>query len=188
MAEPALNFRNLDDFLAWERQQGERWEWYGGAPVAMTGTSSAHNLICSNLNSALRNVLRPRGCRSFAESMKVLVAGTLLYPDVVATCSKIADRDDVAREPIIVIEIISPSSSSYDRNAKRALYRLIPTLEHYLVVSQARAMVEVDTRDAEGWTTTHVIGLGATVALPRLGLELPMAMIYQDTELASEVG
>jgi Uma2 family endonuclease len=188
MAEAVHSFRNLDDFLAWERQQSERWEWYGGAPVAMTGGSSAHNLICGSLCSALRNALRPRGCRAYAESMKVMVADTLLYPDVVVTCSKIADSDDVAREPIIVIEIVSPSSSSYDRNAKRALYRLIPTLEHYLVVSQTRPLVEVDTRAEDGWSTAHVIGLGATIVLPRLGLDLPMATIYQDTDLASETG
>lgn len=186
MAEAAQTFRNLEDFLAWERQQPDRWEWYGGAPVAMTGASSAHNLICGSVYNALRNALRPRGCRAYLESMKVQVAGTLLYPDVVATCSRIADRDDIATEPVIVVEIVSPSSSSYDRNAKRALYRLIPTLQHYLVVSQTRAMVEVDTRTDDGWSTAHVIGLGATVELPGLGLDLPMAMIYQDTDLVAD--
>jgi Uma2 family endonuclease len=188
MAELAQTFHNVDDFLAWERQQAGRWEWYGGAPVAMTGASSAHNLICGSLYNTLRSTLRPRGCRAYSESMKVMVADTLLYPDVVVTCSRIVDSDDVAREPVIVIEVVSPSSSSYDRNAKRALYRLIPTLEHYLVVSQTRALVEVDTRAEDGWSTAHVIGLGATVALPRLGLELPMAVIYQDTDLASDAG
>jgi Uma2 family endonuclease len=185
MAEAAQTFRNLDDFLAWERQQTGRWEWYGGAPVAMVGGSSAHNLICGSLRGALRAILRQRGCRVYAESMKVVVAETLLYPDVVATCSPIADRDDIARDPVLVAEVLSGSSSSYDRNAKRALYRLIPTLEHYLVISQSRALVEVDSRMEDGWSTAHVIGIGAAVELTRLGASVPMSVIYEDTELAS---
>jgi Uma2 family endonuclease len=186
MAEAALTFRNLEQFLAWERAQSERWEWYGGAPVAMTGTTVAHNLICGSLRDALRQALRPRGCRAFTESVKVVVAGTLLYPDVVVTCGQIGDREDIAREPILIAEVLSPSSSSYDRNAKRALYRLIPTLEHYLVVSQTRAMVEVDSRVDQGWSTAHVIGANAAVELPRLGVVIPMAAIYEDTELARD--
>lgn len=186
MAEPALTFRNLDDFLAWERAQTERWEWYGGAPVAMTGTTLAHNMICGNLRAALRQVLRPRGCRVFSESVKVVVAGTTLYPDLVATCAKTADSEDIAREPIIVAEVLSTSTASYDRHAKRALYRLIPTLDHYLVVSQNRAIVEVDSRTGDGWSTTHVIGASASVALSRLDAAIPMAAIYEDTDLTSE--
>lgn len=188
MAEPSLTFRNVNDFVAWERQQADRWEWYGGAPVAMTGASSAHNLICGNLCAALRDALRHRGCKAYSESMKVMIAGTLLYPDVVATCARIGDQDDVAREPIIVIEIVSPSSSSYDRNAKRALYRLIPTLEHYILVSQTRASIEVDTRTEDGWATAHVIGLGAGIALTRSSIEVSMADVYRDAELAAEGG
>jgi Uma2 family endonuclease len=184
MAEAALTFRNLDQFLAWERQQTERWEWYGGAPVAMTGTTVAHNLICGNLRDALRQALRPRGCRAFTESVKVIVAETLLYPDVVVTCGQIGDREDVARQPVLIAEVLSPSSSSYDRNAKRALYRLIPTLEHYMVVSQTRAFVEVDSRVEGGWASAHVIGAGAAVQLPRLDVSISMAAIYEDTELA----
>lgn len=186
MAEPALNFRNLDDFLAWERQQGERWEWYGGPPVAMTGTTLVHNIICGNLRNAIHPPMRSRGCRAFSESVKVISASTVLYPDVVASCAPVTEGEDIVRDPILVIEILSPSTSSYDRNAKRALYRLIPTLDHYLVVSQSQLRVEVDTKTEDGWATAHIIGHGATVALPRLGLEIAMATIYDDTGLTKD--
>lgn len=186
MAEPAQTFRNLDDFLAWERQQPDRWEWYGGAPVAMTGTTLAHNLICGNLRAAIHQAIRPRGCRAYSESVKVIAAGTLLYPDIVSSCARPAEREDVVRDPILVVEVLSASSVSYDRNAKRALYRLIPTLDHYLVVSQSHYRVEVDTRTPDGWSTSHIIGIGATVPLPRLGFELSMATIYEDIDLAAE--
>jgi Uma2 family endonuclease len=186
MAEAALTFRNLDAFLAWERQQAERWEWYGGAPVAMTGAALMHNTICGNVRSLLAQVLRPRRCRAYSETAKVVAAGTLLYPDVVATCAPQVGEQDIVLDPLLIVEVLSPSSASYDRNAKRALYRLIPSLEHYLVVSQAQARVEVDSRIADGWETTYVIGGSATIALPRLGISIPMAAIYDDTEVVPD--
>ncbi|MBV8508495.1 MAG: Uma2 family endonuclease [Alphaproteobacteria bacterium] len=85
---------SLDEFLAWEREQPERYEYAGGVVTMMTGGSAAHVTIALNLAVALRHALRGTGCRPFGSDMKVIANDTARYPDVSVTCRPLGDRDD----------------------------------------------------------------------------------------------
>lgn len=98
---------SLEEFLAWEREQPERYEYAGG--VMMTGGSAAHVTIALNLAIALRHALRGTGCRPFGSDMKVIANRTVRYPDISATCRPVDDRDYEISDPVLVIEVLSAS-------------------------------------------------------------------------------
>src|SRR5215469_14769650 len=92
MSNDAEKLMSLDEFLAWERDQPEQYEYAGGRVTMMTGGSAAHVTIALNLTIALRQALRGTGCRPFGSDMKVIANGSVRYPDVSVTCHPVDDR------------------------------------------------------------------------------------------------
>jgi Uma2 family endonuclease len=132
----------LDAFLAWERAQELRYEFDGVQPIAMTGDSLAHSIIGTNIVIALDG--RPRsGCRAFRGDVKVLVAGRVRYPDVAVTCSPLDASSDIVPAPIVLFEVLSPSTENVDRTVKATEYFATPSIQHYVLLSQSMAFVEV---------------------------------------------
>ena len=105
----------VEEFLAWEREQEERYEYVGGVIRIMVGGTLDHNTIAGNVFSGLRSQLRDGGCRAFMEGVKVVSASATMYPDVVVTCTPGSGRSDVVPEPEIVIEVLSRSTQTFDR-------------------------------------------------------------------------
>jgi len=110
---------SLDEFLAWEREQPDRHEFDGFTIVAMTGGSLDHSTIASNFDRALSAKLRGSRCRVFRGDAKVIANGSVRYPDVSVTCSRVSGRDDTVPEPVVIIEVVSPSTERVDRGRKR---------------------------------------------------------------------
>ncbi len=100
---------SLEEFLAWEREQPERYEYAGGVITMMTGGSAAHVTIALNLAITLRHALRGTGCRPFGSDMKVIANRTVRYPDISVTCRPVDDRDYEISDPVLVIEVLSAS-------------------------------------------------------------------------------
>ena len=115
MPNTAEKLMSLDEFLAWERGQPERYEYAGSVVTMMTGGSAAHVTIALNLAMALRHALRGTGCRPFGSDMKVIANDTARYPDVSVTCHPVGDTDDNLSHPVLVIEVTSPSTEREDR-------------------------------------------------------------------------
>ena len=171
------------DYLAGERDGEVRHEYVDGVLFAMGGASRAHNLIATNLVVALGSRLRGTGCRVSSSDMKVRLAEgrRYHYPDVIVSCSDVRDEPDDYTEtrPVLVVEILAPSTASTDRREKRLTYQSLPSLVDYLIVSQEETEVERLTRDDGGWTHAS-FGTGETVELASLGLALAMDDIYAD--------
>src|SRR6266436_631948 len=108
MSNVAEELMSLDEFLAWERDQPERYEYAGGVVTMMTGGSAAHVTIAMNLAFALRHALRGTGYRPFGSDMKVIANHTIRYPDISVTCRPIGDRDNHLSNPVVIIEVVSP--------------------------------------------------------------------------------
>jgi Uma2 family endonuclease len=119
MPNTAEKLMSLEEFLAWEREQPERYEYSAGVITMMTGSSLAHATITMNVASALRQCLRGTGCRPFASDAKVLAGASVRYPDISGTCSQFSGSDDIVPEPILVIEVVSPSTEREDRGRKK---------------------------------------------------------------------
>ena len=164
----------VDDFLEWEAQQPERYEFI----VGTVGGSAAHTIIKGNLFASLAARLRGGPRRALAEGLKVVTPINVHYPDVAVICTAIQPNDDQIREPVAIIEVLSRTTGDRDRGAKWVGYRELPSLQHYVLVNQQRRFVEVYSREGAGWPLTLYAPPLQDVPLPAIGVELPLAEIY----------
>lgn len=182
MLNTADKLMSLDEFLAWEHEQPERYEYAGGVVTMMTGGSAAHVTIALNLAIALRHALRGTGCRPFASDMKVIANDTARYPDISVTCHPVADRDDNISHPVLVIEVISPSTEREDRGRKKFDYFATPSIQQYAIIEQDARRVDLYTRSGHRWTDEIIEG-DAVLRLSSIGVEISLDTVYEDTEL-----
>jgi Uma2 family endonuclease len=182
MSNVAEKLMSLDEFLVWERDQPEKYEYADGVIKMMTGASLAHVTITMNLAFALRQVLRGTGCRPFANDAKVIAGSSVRYPDVAVTCKPISDTDDAVPEPILIIEVVSPSTEREDRGRKKFDYFAMPSIQHYAIVEQDARRIDLYTRASDHWTDEVVEG-DAVLSLSSIGVEVSLDTIYEDTEL-----
>ena len=133
------------DYLVWERTQTERHEYFAGEVFSQAGGTRKHSLIGSNVLRSIGNSLANRDCETHGSDMKIHVEATgyYAYPDVSVVCPPIqGDSDDVITNPILIVEVLSPSTADFDRGTKFDHYRQIPSLQEYLIFSQDEPHVE----------------------------------------------
>ena len=185
------------EYLAKERQAEFRSEFYRGEMFAMAGTSREHSLIVGNLVSALVTQFKGRNCEVYPTDMRVKVSasGLYTYPDVVIVCGQPEFEDaevDTLLNPMVLIEVLSPSTESYDRGAKSAQYRRLPSLREYMLIAQDRPQVEVYIRQDNGdWLLREASDLDSSVTLSSVSVSLPLSEIYDrikfEESAASEI-
>ena len=178
-----LQRMSLADFLAWEALQAERHEFHRGESFAMVGGTARHNRVILNLAGRIGDHLDGTPCQVFAETMKVQTADGVLYPGVMVTCGKAEAGDEhIVTDPKLVIEVLSPSTSGYDRRDKFILYRSLSTLLEYVLVDPAKRHVEVFTRaEAGAWLLTDQT-LASHLTLRSIEFELPLASMFKGVE------
>ena len=182
MPNVAEKLMSLDEFLAWEREQPERHEFVGGFTRMMTGASAGHVAIAMNLGSALREALRGSGCRPFGSDMKIVANHNIRYPDLSIACGPINGRADRLADPIVVIEIVSPSTEREDRGRKKLDYFATPSIRQYAIVEQDERWIDLYTRTDAGWIDEIITG-DAVLNLSAIGVTISLDAIYEDTEL-----
>jgi Uma2 family endonuclease len=175
----------LDEFLAWEERQELRWEFDGFAPVAMNGGTVAHSTIQRNLTTALTIRLRGGRCRPHGPSLKIEVAGRIRYPDAIVVCSPQPNAATVASAPVVVFEIVSPSSSRTDRFDKAREYGNTDSIQRYIILEQTSQAATVFTRMNGIWASVIVDG-DADLEMPEIGISVPLAEFYVDVEFPPE--
>ena len=184
----ALTRLNLQEFLDWENQQAERHEFHHGEVFAMVGARRVHGLISLNIAASLKTQLKGSSCRVFADSMKIRVgADAILYPDVFVT-SDAADlrTEQLFTAPTVVVEVLSPSTQSYDRGAKFTLYRSLPSLREYMLVDPDTREVQLFRRGADGLFTLHDLTGREHIRLESVSCELLATDVFDGVE--PEVG
>jgi Uma2 family endonuclease len=182
MPGAAQNLMTLDEFLAWERERPERYEFADGVVVMMTGGSLDHSTIASNLRTELKNRLRGTPCLPFRGDAKVIANGAVRYPDLAVTCSPRSGREDVVPEPVLVIEVVSPSTARTDRGRKKFDYFATASIRQYAIVEQDERLIDLYTRTAEGWVN-EIVTDDAVLKLSSVGVAIALDAIYEDTEL-----
>src|SRR5262245_52731629 len=156
MPSAAETLMSLKEFLAWEREQPERHEFDGFTITAMTGGSLDHSTIASNLHRPLSAKLRGTGCMAFRGDAKVIANGAVRYPDLSVTCSRTAGRDDIVPEPVLIFEVVSPSTERLDRGRKKLEYFATDSLRQYAIVAQDERLVDLYTRTEMGWVNQPI--------------------------------
>ena len=182
MSNVAEKLMSLDEFLTWEHDQPERYEYANGVATMMTGGSAAHVTIAMNLAFALRQALRGTGCGPFGSDMKVIANHTVRYPDILVTCRPVGDRDDHLSDPILIIEVISPSTEREDRGRKKFDYFATSSIRQYAIIEQDERLIDLYTRTGDRWTDEIIEG-NSVLNLSSIGVEVTLDAIYEDTEL-----
>jgi Uma2 family endonuclease len=185
--KPHLSF---DEWLEGERASLEgRSEYVAGEVFAMTGASVEHNAIVGNILGQLWTQMKGRPCHVYANDLKVRIrtADAGKYPDLIALCGEHEFQDgrrDVVLNPSLIVEVLSDSTEAYDRGNKFAIYRQIPSLREYLLVSQHSVQVDLYSRGDDGrWTLSDFSALTESVPLASVGCSLALAEVYDKVEL-----
>ncbi len=171
-----------------EQDPDHAYEYLDGRVYMMTGGSPDHAIIGSNLNGLLQTSLRGRRCIVY--NSDVYVQPSEYYrvcPDVTVSCDQ-RDRgaQDVIRYPLLVAEVLSPTTEARDRGQKSLQYRSCPSIQEYLLISSEFPLVEVFRREKQGFWSLYTLRLGDTIELSSLGLRFPVAEVYLNTSFLEE--
>jgi len=171
------------EYLELERKAFEKSEYYKGEVFAMAGATKEHNKIVGSIILAIGQHVQERGCSFFPSDLRIYNPENTLYtyPDVLVVCGKeeyLDDRFDTLLNPTILFEVLSPSTENYDRGTKFKLYRTIPSLQNYVLVSSTEYLVEVYTRDNDTWILTTAKGKNAHIHISAIDFDLKLADVY----------
>lgn len=172
-----------EEYLASERKAEIKSEYIQGEVFAMSGASNAHNLITLDIATELNVQLRGRGCLVYSNDMRVKTKSTesYLYPDVVVVCGKPLFEDnvfDTLMNPMVIFEVLSPSTEAYDRGEKFARYQEIPTLREYILVAQDRRHVEHHRLTETYWMRKTYDTPDTILQLKSIDCELSLNDVY----------
>ena len=173
-----------EEYLALERKATLKSEYISGEILAMSGASNAHNLITLDIGTELNIQLRGRECLVYTNDMRIRTSpmGSYFYPDVVVVCGEPQFEDnvfDTLLNPILVIEVLSPSTEAYDKGEKFRHYQELSSLQEYILVSQDRVRVEQYRLLRTQWGQTEFHELEDVLPLASIGCELPLQDIYR---------
>jgi Uma2 family endonuclease len=177
----------IEEFLAWEERQELRWEFDGFAPVAMTGGTAGHSAIQRNLAVALAPRLRGKPCQVYTADLKIQVAGSIRYPDAFVVCTPVPRNATVVTDPVVVFEVLSPSTASIDHFVKNQEYRDTPSIQRYVILEQDFIGATVFARAGDDWVG-HVLGAEAVLAMPEIGIDVPLTELYEGVDFGAAEG
>jgi Uma2 family endonuclease len=176
-----------EQYLAQERNADHRSEYVNGHIFAMAGAGRRHNQITFNIAVSLGTQLKGRKCIAYASDMRIKIARTSLYtyPDIVATCHEPLFEDtelDTLLNPSMIVEVLSDSTEAYDRGAKFAYYRRLPSLQEYLLIAQNHVSVEQFIHKDDRWTLIETDHRESVIRLDSINCTLSLADIYDKVE------
>jgi Uma2 family endonuclease len=183
------HYFTLEEYFALEQASEARWEYWDGEIVCMSGGSQNHTVIGGNLHFRLRQQVAGGPCRAFTAEMSIWTP-TLppyRYPDASVACGELRFQPihgvDALINPVLIVEVLSPTTASRDFEAKFTAYKAIATFREYLLIAQDEPRVIHFTRQADGeWAREEVTGLDGTLALDSIGGRLALGDIYEDVK------
>ncbi len=178
------------EYLEGELRSEVRHEFVDGRVYAMSGASRRHNEISLDLASALQAHLRGGPCRTYIEAVKVQIADDLgesyYYPDVFVACEPGDDDSHVVSNPKLIIEILSDSTSRFDRGDKLTNYKRIASVEEIVLIEQEWPEILVFRR-SERWKRNLYTQFETIVRLDSIGYSAPLAAFYQSNPFPEDV-
>ena len=188
MSAQTLHPMSESDYLTFERASTLKHEYYRGQIYAMTGAKEAHNVIAGNTIATLHGQVRYKPCRIYPSDMrvKVLETGLNTYPDITIICGQPHFTDqtrDTVTNPIVIIEILSPSTERYDRGLKFQNYRTVSTLMDYILIAQNQAHVEHYARQETGrWELQEARSKDTSLTITSVEFILRLEDIYDKVD------
>jgi Uma2 family endonuclease len=194
-AATKLNLVSVKDYLAGELISPIKHEYMDGVVFSMAGFRNLHNLIAGNTLGAVGRRLRGRPCRPFNSATKIRIhmPGHVLpgqirfyYPDASVVCRPNPPTDSFQDEPAVLFEVLSRRTRRIDEGEKKDAYLTIPSLSVYVLIEQDTAAVVAFRRSGDGFVREVLEGIDAVLPLGEIGIDLPLAEIYETVEFAPE--
>lgn len=182
----------LEDYFELESTSEFKHQYINGEIFAMAGAKRKHNVIASSTNRYLHDKALAGGCEIYPGDMRLSTPqGIYTYPDVMIVCGKpeisVEKGVETVHNPIVIIEILSPSTENYDRGTKFRHYRSIPSLQTYLLIDQEVPHVEMHTRQSDdSWLLRDTIGLESAIRIESLDATLRLRDIYAQVDFEEQ--
>ncbi|WP_448191171.1 Uma2 family endonuclease [Azospirillum sp. sgz301742] len=188
MSEFAYKRMSVDEFLVWDDGTDTRYELIDGVPVAMAPTYGAHQIIAANIGRHIGNALDARPpchVRSEAGILKPNSIRNYFQADLAVTCSPHEPKQYAVPNPLIIVEILSPSTEADDRKVKLPVYRAIPSVQEIVLVHSERLYGEVHRRLEDGtrWQVDLLTEAEDVLRLDSIGYAQPLALLYANVDL-----
>jgi Uma2 family endonuclease len=178
----------VEEFLEWDPNDDQRYELVDGMPHAMAPGTTTHGFLQSELGAVLRNHLRER--RSNCEVLtnpgvvpRLLADDNYRIPDLAVTCSPLTTGQLILPDPVLIIEILSPSNRAETWANVRA-YTSIPSVQEILVLHSTAVAAELLRRMSDGGWPERTEQITSTLKLDSIGFQMPLADLYARTPLA----
>ncbi len=168
-----------EDYIQGELRSDVRHEYIQGNVYAMVGTSKRHNLIATSILVALRAHLQSSPCKVYMSDVKVKIKDTFFYPDLLVSCVENKLSPYYETDPVIVVEVLSPSTEAKDRFYKRMIYQRLESLREYVLVEQDKIQIDVYRRVDDGWMLESY-AISDRVAFESIGFTIPIEEVYAD--------
>ncbi|WP_026630758.1 Uma2 family endonuclease [Dyadobacter alkalitolerans] len=188
MIAQTIKMYSEHEYLELERKADYKSEYYQGEIFAMAGASPNHNRIMANLSGEIYMALKGRSCQNFSSDMRLHIPqnGLYTYPDIIILCGKpeFSQNDkDTLINPSVIIEVLSKSTSAYDRGDKFRLYRSIPTLTDYILVDSLSISVEVFQKNEDGtWLlNSEINNINERITLTNINVQIELKDVYART-------
>jgi len=180
----------VDEYLESERLSPVKREYVDGEVYAMAGGTDNHNLIAGDLYVLLVNHLRNSICQPFIGDIKVQVARHVYYyPDLLVSCEENPPDPYFRNQPVLIVEVSSPSTERVDRTEKLLYYLQMPSLREYVLIDQHRMNVEIHRREANGgWITYYFNENADNVELTSVDLSIPLVDLYRRASFDKNAG
>ena len=191
MTITASQIFTIEEYLELEAHSLSKHEYHNGKIIEMAGGTTTHNELSGKLITQLNIAIDAKDVvfKVYSSDMKIWVEkfNRFLYPDAVTVALKpelYNNRRDIITNPLLVVEVTSPSGQGFDNNSKFGYYRSIPSFSEYLLVSQEQHHVSRFFREAPDlWRTSDYYNLEDMIPLQSMGLEIPMMGIYKGVDL-----
>jgi Uma2 family endonuclease len=176
----------VDEFLHWEDGTDTRYELVGGLVYAMAPPAAKHGRLAGRLGGAIDAELRSRppcGIYNEAGIVRPDRNDTCYVADLAVSCEPLRPDDRLVRNPILIVEILSPSTTAFDRHTKVPDYRRIPSVQEIVLIDSESVFAEVLRREGDHWITEIVHGPAATLSLSSVPVTIAMSDLYEGIPL-----
>jgi Uma2 family endonuclease len=184
MATQASRHITVEEYLELETNSPERHEYLNGEVLQMVGGTLQHSAISSNVIASLVSQLADTDCivRGSDARLRTSSSGLYSYADCVVSCGQEQSEKNTLLNPVLIVEVLSDGTESYDRGKKFELYRQIHSFREYVVIGQDRVYVEHHRRDINvhtQWTMRVFSGREDVIELTTVSAKLRMADLYR---------
>jgi Uma2 family endonuclease len=186
---PKYNYISPDEYLEMDRASDVKLEYYDGYVQAMNGASLKHAHISRNLTVKISNILEKSGCEVLHSGVRVATPNrdAYIYPDILIYCSEPVledDKHDTLLNPMVVFEILSPSTHRNDLGHKLRYYKNMPSVKEYIMIDSRKRFAQAVRKEQNGeWKSENMIEQTSILQIKTLGFHLSFEDIYRNTGL-----